>query len=59
MRHVVVVELFLFEPLVISAYYGLTMGTGSVPNPARFPPLILTTALTYFLEIWQVTLATA
>ena len=42
MRHVVVVELFLFEPLVISAYYGLTMGTGSVPNPARSPPLILT-----------------
>jgi len=47
MRHVVVVELFLFEPLVISAYYGLTMGTGSVPNPARFPPLILTKIATH------------
>ena len=31
-----------FYPSLFLLIYGLTMGTGSVPNPAQFPPLVLT-----------------
>src|SRR2546421_12861201 len=30
------------NPSLFLLIYGLTMGTGSVPNPAQFPPLVLT-----------------
>jgi hypothetical protein len=31
----------LLNPSLFLLIYGLTMGTCSVPNPARFPPLVL------------------
>jgi len=38
MRHVVVVELFLFEPLVISAYIWLNYGNWLGSQPGSVPP---------------------
>ena len=37
------VKLFILEPVAFLLIYGLTMGIGSVPNPARFTPLVLNT----------------